>query len=155
MRACPSCCHRQRPRALAPAAATAKGCALAILVGPVRYSWEKLARRRRQLCKATTTAAVANRARAICRQYAGFQPFSGQAAITENRKAPARRASRHRLGTRRRRKGNGLLLVLMTADQTALAATMLTHNDPITSKDNPITSKNNFGLTFFNKLLPV
>ena len=35
-------------------------------------------------------------------------------------------------------RGIGLLL-LATADQTV--ATMLTHNDPITSKDDPITSK--------------
>ena len=73
----------------------------------------------------------------------------------KNRKAPARRTRRHRLGTGRRRRrtvawrrrGIGLLL-LLTADQTV--ATMLTHNDPITSKDNPITSRNIFSLTFFN-----
>ena len=53
--------------------------------------------------------------------------------------------ARHRAAARRR--GIGLLL-LVTADQTV--ATMLTHNDPITSKDNPITSRNIFSLTFFN-----
>ena len=76
-------CTAERPRA--------------VLVGPVRYSWEKLARRtrqRHQLCEATTTAALAKReptAAAVTPPAFGHSPRpSGH--NYKNRKAPARRA---------------------------------------------------------------
>ena len=114
-----------------------------LLLGKAGAAWRGVARRRQQLCEATTTAAVAKRepSAAVTPPAFGHSPRpSGH--NYKNRKAPARRARRHRVGTGWRWRGGtaqGIgLLLLLTADQTV--ATMLTHNDPITSKDNPITS---------------